>query len=241
MDPVENCQIAVGHDGEIQVLKEGEAYTRKKLQEQGWQIYEYRIQKKIFEEEGDYAVVLYSEDAAGNRMGNAAAKSEDRQALFEFSVDKSGPSVILSGAEDGGYYRTDALEVFLTIKDNMLLKKAEIYVGDKKELYEGERLIKEVEERDGMLAFTVEETDGWQQIEVRAEDAAGNQIGDSSEGEKGGPVQWRLFVNSNQLVHLLKDPGIFIFFLPVAFLGATAGILALRASRSDRERKGKCQ
>lgn len=235
VDPVEKYQAAAGHDGEIRILKEGEDYARRKLEETGWYVYEYRISKKNFEEEGNYEVVLYSEDAAGNRMGNVSAKAEDRQAAFEFSVDKTGPSVFLSGAEDGGYYNTDELELFLNIRDNMSLGKVEICVGDKREIYEEENLQMDAEDRSRAIAFSVKEAEDWQILTVQAEDAAGNGIWTGEENAEDGTAVWRFFVNSSRLLQFIKKTGYLVFILPLSV--TAAGITVVVFLKRKREQK----
>lgn len=213
VDAVKEYQITAYHDGTLRILKENEDYSRRKLTKTGqerWQIYEYRIDKKNFEKEGDYEILLYSEDAAGNYMENVSAKLEEREAVFKFSIDKTGPVILLSGAEDGGRYDADNLQLYLNIQDNMAIRRAEVCLGDVRELYEGERIKKEIEEKDGNLELNVKAREDWQKIKILAEDEAGNQE----------IMEWNIMVKKEEAVQHR-----FIFMSLYLTAGGIGGII----------------
>ena len=243
VDPVEDFQVSLSRNGAVGLLSEGKGFQRKALSEgaatAGWKVYEYRIRKEVFEQEGDYELLFHSMDRAGNRTGNGSARNEERKKVFAFSVDKTGPSAVLSGAEDRGRYRADSLEVFLDIRDNMRLQKVEVRAGDKKSLYEGENLRQILSE--GEFKVELSETDDWQTLELYAEDAAGNRLELGNGRRTGAPgcLEWDFLITSDWWIQLYKSPGrlvLLLFFAGGAF--AAAGFAGIRLRRAKKKMKG---
>ncbi len=228
VDPVEDVQAAVSRNGEFFLLQEGKHFRREQLQKVNfgpqWQVYEYRIQKELFEREGDYEILIYSEDRAGNKMGNKSVRQEELAAVFSFSIDKTGPSAVLSGGEDGGRYRRDRLEVFLDIRDNMLLRRVEVRTKDGKRCYEGEDL-ERISSEEG-LEVVLSEADDWQSLELYAEDEAGNrlELGNGHETGAEGCMEWDFLVTADWWIQLYEDPVPLILFLAFAAGLPAAGL-----------------
>lgn len=245
VDPVENFQAALNRNGVVLLLEEGKTIQREKIspkeRESKWQIYEYKIDKEMFEQEGDYEILLYSEDKAGNKMGNESVKKEERAAMFAFSVDKTGPSAVLSGAKDRGRYMRDRLELFLDIRDNMRLKKAEVRTREGRVCYEGESL-EEIETEDG-LRVVLPEWDDWQTLRLYAEDAAGNRLklGNGREMRAGGWMEWEFLVTSDRWTQIYQNETALVVFLVLAVVLTAAAIFftAKRKRIQGKERKKK--
>ena len=240
VDPVEDFQVSLGRNGVVSLLTEGKGFRRSVLSEQtssaGWRVYEYRIPGEVFRLEGDYELLFHSADRAGNRMGNEFARNGERERVFAFSVDKTGPSAVLSGAEDGGRYRADGLEVFLDICDNMRLQKVEVRTEEGKSCYEGEEL-EQLLSKEG-LRVKLPETDDWQTLELYAEDAAGNglELGNGRETGAPGCLKWEFLITSDWWIQLCKDPvrfALFLFFAGGIFVAA--GFLAAYRGRVKKE------
>ncbi|MCI8464372.1 MAG: hypothetical protein HFI63_00695 [Lachnospiraceae bacterium] len=233
VDPVEESQLAVSRNGEISRLAKEKDFQRIKVSEDSpiskWQVYEYKIQKEVFEKEGDYEILFYSRDKAGNQMGNSSVKNEERAVKFAFSVDKTGPSAILSGAEDGGRYKTDQLKLFLDIRDNMHLRKVEVKTEEETYGYEGAELEKISTEKG--LEVILSESDDWQTLTLYAEDGAGNRLklGNGHGVGVSGFLEWNFLVTSDWWIQLYRNPVRLVFFLLlVGVILATGVILTVR-------------
>ena len=242
VDPVEDYHVAVNRNGMIFLLTEGKSFSREKVSTQGsdsgWMAYEYKINKEIFEPEGDYEILLYSEDKAGNKMGNVSAKNMERSVSFAFSIDKTGPSVLLSGAEDGGRYKTDKLRLFLDVRDNMFLQKVEIRTQGKKYCYEGAEIEQSFSQRG--LEIVLSGADDWQALEIYAEDKAGNRLetGNGHGTGADGCLEWQFLVTSDWWIQLYRNP--FKLFLVAVFAGGilAAGFIFIIYRRKKNQRWG---
>ncbi len=254
VDPVVSHQVILSRDGEGRSLLEKEDYTRCEKEESRvvkenpfgkelggqWQVYKYTIAKENFEAEGNYEVVLYSEDMAGNQMGNVLMKRKGGAGSIAFAVDKTGPDAVLSGAEDGGRYKTDELRLFLSIWDNMALKQVEIQNGAEKKIYSENGLRDELRKNGGILAICLKEDDDWQYLSITAEDEAGNRMETSKEGGgKEERIEWKLLVTSDPWIQLWRSPVQIVGYL--AGTGTSAVFMAyfFRRRRRRLEKKGR--
>ncbi|QNM06775.1 hypothetical protein [Qiania dongpingensis] len=254
VDPVVSHQVILSCDGEVRSLLEKEDYTREEKEESEvakekplgkepgdqWRVYKYTIAKENFEAEGNYEVVLYSEDMAGNQMGNVLMKRMGGVGSIEFAIDKTGPDAVLSGAEDGGHYKMDELRLFLSVWDNMALKQVEIQSGDEKKIYVGNSLQDELRKNGGILAICLKEDDDWQYLSITAEDEAGNRMGTSKEGGgKEERIEWKLLVTSDPWIQLWRNPVRMAGYL--AGTGTSAVFMAyfFRRRRRRLVKKGK--
>lgn len=161
-------RITYSKDGEIVTLKEGKDY---KLSQSGdeftWKEYIYTIYKENFEEEGKYILTLYSEDLADNQSDNKI-KGKD----IEFVIDKTAPSLVLSGVKDGGQYNEDSMELVINAEDNVGLAGLEVYndgivIAD----FDGETMA----EAEGTLRIPLQSKNDWQELVVVTRDMAGNE------------------------------------------------------------------
>lgn len=241
-DPVEDFQVSLGRNGVVFRLLEGKNFQRKALSlgaaSGGWQVYEYRIKKEVFEQEGDYEILLYSVDKAGNRMGNESTRNKERKKIFAFSVDKTGPSAILSGAKDRGRYQANVLEVFLDVHDNMRLQKVEVRTKDEKNCYEGESLERIFSEEG--LKVKLSEADDWQTLAIYAEDAAGNrlELGNGRGTGASGCLEWEFLITSDWWIQLCSSPlRLLLFLIPPAGCLAGAAIIMARRRRKKKRKE----
>ena len=67
----------------------------------------------MFEAEGEYTIVVESVDKAERK-----AFSDVKSLEVSFAVDKTAPTVVLSGLESNGRYQTDAQEVSAILTDD---------------------------------------------------------------------------------------------------------------------------
>lgn len=98
VDPVENYTVKLNGTE----LKEGRDYTTfVSGGNEEWSKRTYDVKKSLFEEEGDYDIVIESVDKAGT-----AAYSDIKNLRISCVVDQTAPIVTISGLEENGRYRT---------------------------------------------------------------------------------------------------------------------------------------
>ena len=160
-------QITSSREGEARELKEGKDYEVDKTGTRDtWKTYRYRIGKENFEKEGIYLVTLYSEDRARNASNNRM-----KEKSLEFIVDKTGPSVVVTGVKDWERVRGKSLEILADVRDAYALAGAEVYVNGRCAAAYDRDMLREL---DGMLACPVTGAKAWQTFSVKAWDEAGN-------------------------------------------------------------------
>lgn len=166
VDTLEFQEITLNRNGKLKTLEEGTEYTvTRSGDDTTWKHNTYQVGKKNFEEDGRYTMTIYSIDRAENSSDN-----HQKGKNVEFVVDKTSPSVLVTGVKDRGQYRETMKELTLDIEDNIALEHAEVKINDKTVVYTGAQLL----ENDGRLTLQLEGADQWQTLQIKACDAAGN-------------------------------------------------------------------
>ena len=167
VDTLEKRQVTNSLDGVTTELKEGEDYTvQKQGTEVTWKSYSYILPADNFETEGHYAITVASTDKAKNNSDNRSKGTE-----ITFAIDKTAPSIVVSGIEDHGVYNMEELKVRADIKDNMGLEYIVIYDGNTMlQDYDAEA----IEDNFGEITFRLEEGQEARDIRIVAQDMAGN-------------------------------------------------------------------
>lgn len=166
VDTLEFKEITCNLNGKLSTLQEGKDFdVYVDGTEATWKQYTYRIFKDNFKEEGTYIITTYSEDKATNTSdNNSKGKS------VEFVVDKTNPSVLISGVEDGGQYREDTHEMTIDIEDNIRIAEMIVDINGVETRFN----TAQINEVDGKIAMNIESDNQWQVIKVTVVDAAGN-------------------------------------------------------------------
>ncbi len=196
MDTLEFKGITLSLSGRLKTLREGVHYkVARSGSEADWKAYTYFIDRDNFSQEGEYLLTICSRDRAGNSSASGA-----RGKRISFAVDRTAPSVLISGVEDGGRYMESSRQVTLDIQDNLRLEDVKVTINGEEQVYSA----RDMAERDGKLILVAESAGNWQKLEVTARDAAGN-------------------IQSTGEVYFLVTPNAFIqFFMnPALFLGAS--------------------
>ncbi len=243
VDEVMQYRLIVSREGGMRELLEGTDFERTEAalpEGNGGRQYQYRIKKEVFSEEGDYELVLYSGDQAGNRMGNTTAKAEERKAVFAFSVDKTGPMAFLSGGESGEWYYGREKRLYLVLWDNMEIAKVETEINGEKQVYEGEALEEAAEK--GRIGITLSARNSWQTVKVRAWDRAGNPLeemlsgGGGTETEGESPcLEWNFFVTDSWWMRLFNHPA--YQYVRAVVIGLLVGGSVVLLSRRRRKKE----
>lgn len=225
VDTLEFKEITCNLNGNLRTMAEGEDYTVKVSgSDVSWKQYTYTIAKHNFEEEGTYLLTIYSEDRASNTSDN---NTKGRK--IEFVVDKTKPSVVISGVENGGQYRENSREVTLDVQDNVRMAEVEVTVDGAKTTYTASQVAK----MDGKITFMIGSANHWQTLSVRAYDAAGN----ISEQEKEEEISF--LITSNIFVQFFMNKILFCSTLAIVLI-LGAGIwwfLILGKKKKEEEEK----
>ncbi len=234
VDAIESRSITVNRDGDLQNLKENTDFTVKNSgSDAQWKEAHYILDKENFAEEGNYTVILNTKDKAKNNMNNTSVKKANKNLPIEFAVDKTAPTVVVSGVEDDAQYRAAERIMTVDAKDNLALTKVTVDIDGTETVYEGEELLKD----NGVIETAVESANRWQNIEITAEDAAGNILGQSEETMKGEPVVLRVLVTPNIMIqYFMNKP---IFYGSIAAVVAMTGLIIFliwKKRKDDEER-----
>ena len=204
VDTLVNNGISYGRDGELVNLEKGSDYTvRESGSDVSWKEYQYTIDKKNFEEEGHYTVTIDSEDRATNVQNNKVKDSD-----IEFVIDKTAPSVVITGVENGEQYRADSRDMTVNVADNMAMGTVDIYLGDgitPDKSYKAS----EIERTGGALTYTIGNADEFQDVRAVARDAAGNEA--ETEGIS-------VLVTSNLLIQYVNNTPLLVGSIIVILL-----------------------
>ena len=199
-------EITMNLNGKLTTLKEGKDYTVKASgTEATWKQYTYHINAANFTEEGTYILTIYSEDKATNTSDNNTKNKK-----VEFVVDKTSPSVLISGIETDGEYRTDVQNMIIDIDDNVIVSSVKVIIDGVETIFDGTQIV----EADGKLEVGVSAKNYAQNIQVIVTDAAGNEVAQEITNVR---------VNANVFVlFYLNKP---LFFGTIGGGAVTAGLL----------------
>ena len=138
-------------------------------------------------------------------MNNTSVKKANKNLPIEFAVDKTAPTVVVSGVEDNVQYRLAKKTMTVDAKDNLALTKVVMNIDGKETTYEGEELQKD----NGVIEAAIASANRWQSIEITAEDAAGNVLGQSEQKLEGEPVVLRILVTPNIVIQYYMNKPLF--------------------------------
>lgn len=229
VDSIEKSQITVNRDGEMTNLKEKTDYKVAGSEtEAQWKEKHYILEAENFTIEGNYSVIFSTQDKAGNAMNNTSVKKSDQNLPVEFAVDKTAPTVVISGVEDGGFYRSAERTMTVDAKDNLALNEVMISVDGKSKTYRAGELKK----TDGIIDIRIVRANNFQEIEVTASDAAGNVLGQKQIDGKGEPVTLSVLVTPNVIVqYYMKGSFLFGVIIMATAMAGAAVFLTVRKKK----------
>ena len=154
----ESLKISVSKDGKVLELEPEKDYSVSgEEDEDGTQVYTYKINEDVFSEDGTYRITTSSVDSLGESNSNV-----DEDAEIVFCVDKTEPAIImLEGNSE------DKNTVELLIKDNIKLNDVHIYLGSREMEYT---------ENEGHYYFDIPDESEESDLRIVAGDAAGNVV-----------------------------------------------------------------
>ena len=219
VDTLEFVELSYTKDGQVVKLEEGKDYTVEVSGGDGeWKQYTYTIKASAFAEEGEYSINIYSEDTATNSSTNKA-----KAMSVDFIVDKTAPTMAVANLDDNGRYQEDAHTFTLTVKDNSVLDKVEIYLdGELWKTIDG----KDLAAANGVMDVVISESRQYQDIQLVAYDAAGN---------KTDALNYHVLVTSSGWIQFYNNKPLFGGSIAgvVAVGGGLAALLARRKKKEE--------
>ena len=236
VDNLAEQKITVSWDGEPRTLRKGRDYrVDKQGDDASWKSYTYTIYKSNFKKEGQYMVTLLSRDVANNQTDSNVQNAE-----ISFAIDKTAPSIVAAGLEDGESYYQKEREVKADIQDNMGLANARVLInGVEKFAYTQEDL----ENAKGEISFVIPESNQKIQVVIEAVDMVGNtsqkQYSDiliTTKIEKIEDEETAMASGPAVVISEQKNPAWIVILIASIAIGATA-ILIVLLNQLKEERK----
>lgn len=146
-------------------------------EEDGKHIYEYTVNKDVFDKDGKYLVQIFSVNRDGTKYDSATEE-------YAFVLDTTNPVVIISGVKDNGVYNEYEKKATVEIRDLSGIKDMNISLNGKDIKYT---------EKDGIYTLSIPESSNAQELSVNVTDRAGNETTSSVKN---------IIVSSSRLVYL---------------------------------------
>ncbi|MCD8133089.1 MAG: Ig-like domain-containing protein [Clostridiales bacterium] len=214
VDILKSCEIARNLNGDLSTLEEDEDYTVKVSGDDvSWKQYTYTLDSSDFETEGEYILTFMSQDRAANYNTN--------EKQIGFVVDKTAPTVLVSGITDGEQLREETHDIVISAADNVRLDSVTVINDGESSEYDA------ADVTDGSFTHTLSSKDERQTLQVIAADAAGNKSTVMSIVDESGNV-----VDEMEELHFLLTPNLRSRFvsdrlLPVGVMVMIAAVVIL--------------
>ena len=211
-DEVLSSALTLYRNEEKHALSEGVEYQTTRSGGNGkWYRGDYLIKKDNFDKEGLYHLQISSQDKAGNL---ASTEQTERGAELRFGIDRTPPRILLSNVDNQGVYRGDALDLDLSVQDNLWLEQVDATVDGTEELSWKDKSLQEAVAKDSFPLQISGEKGKRHKLLVVARDAAGNE----SRKEVSDFV-----ITNNPLLRLISQKN----FARNAAIATVAGLMGL--------------
>ena len=211
-DEVLSSALTLYRNEEKHTLSEGAEYQTTRSGGNGkWYRGDYLIKKDNFDKEGLYHLQISSQDKAGNL---ASTEQTERGAELRFGIDRTPPRILLSNVDNQGVYRGDALDLDLSVQDNLWLEQVDAIVDGTEELSWKDKSLQEAVAKDSFPLQISGEKGKRHKLLVVARDAAGNE----SRKEVSDFV-----ITNNPLLRLISQKN----FARNAAIATVAGLMGL--------------
>ena len=202
--------VSRNSEEETQLTKD----TDYSVQQQGdsgndcnWKQTEYQIHASNFAEDGTYKVLVYSKDTLENATTNENPASEEYASVLAFCKDTEGPTVTLTGVEEGGFYNEASMPLLINYFDNNEMERLNIQVvngADENDVIDSVEYLADdgaIEAASGKLEYTLKENAKIQKVIVTATDRAGNTSEQQSITFIMSTSGWVRFYNNKPLLY----------------------------------------
>ena len=211
-DEVLSSALTLYRNEEKHALSEGAEYQTTRSGGNGkWYRGDYLIKKDNFDKEGLYHLQISSQDKAGNL---ASTEQTERGAELRFGIDRTPPRILLSNVDNQGVYRGDALDLDLSVQDNLWLEQVDATVDGEHETSWTDKSLQEAVAKDSFPLQISGEKGKRHKLLVVARDAAGNE----SRKEVSDFV-----ITNNPLLRLISQKN----FARNAAIATVAGLMGL--------------
>jgi hypothetical protein len=226
--------VSLSHDGALNMLEESRGYqVVASGGETTWREYVYVFGTENFENEGLYEITVLSTDAASNTSSNVSPRIAQSACPVSFVIDRTAPTIVLTGVEEGGSYADESRTVLIDVQDNTVVTELNIFHNKSAaptKHYDGNDL----ELQKGQISYVLKASDELQELIVVASDAAGN-ISDRT-GVSGIRIGSETTSIPEALVARTASIGGAVF-LPLAIVAAITGLVFLALRRRNRLRR----
>ena len=240
-DPIEKYVVKLNGTE----LEAGEDYITENANNEGeWNERTYTINKKLFEGEGEYSIVVESTDKA-----ETASYSDIKGLDVSWIVDQTAPVVAVSGLENSGRYKTESQTVTaIPTDDGGKLKSFKAVVADKsgtvkknnelegKVLVDlsGEELDTYLGENDGKITFNIPE--GLEeQVQIICTDYAVHEDGKTT--NEYNEVFSRVTVSANSVIIFYANKPLFYGTI-IGIVLTAGGIFLIVWKRKKKKAEG---
>ena len=240
-DPIEKYVVKLNGTE----LEAGEDYITENVNNEGeWNERTYTINKKLFEGEGEYSIVVESIDKA-----ETASYSDIKGLDVSWIVDQTAPVVAVSGLENSGRYKTESQTVTaIPTDDGGKLKSFKAVVADKsgtvkknnelegKVLVDlsGEELDTYLGENDGKITFNIPE--GLEeQVQIICTDYAVHEDGKTT--NEYNEVFSRVTVSANSVIIFYANKPLFYGTI-IGIVLTAGGIFLIVWKRKKKKAEG---
>ncbi|MDR2106592.1 MAG: hypothetical protein LBP24_04215 [Coriobacteriales bacterium] len=166
--------VSLSHDGDLNTLGAHDDYqVIARGSDIGWKEYVYVLGAENFKREGLYEITVLSTDEVQNTSSNVSPRVAESACPVSFVIDKTAPTIVLTGAEDGGRYDEESKTVTIDVQDNTAVDNVEIYLNGSAApaaSYSGQDL----KEENGRVKYILQASSDPQELAVVAYDVAGN-------------------------------------------------------------------
>ena len=172
-----------------------------------WKQTEYQIHASNFAEDGTYKVLVYSKDTLENATTNENPAAEEYASVLAFCKDTEGPTVTLTGVEEGGFYNEASMPLLVNYFDNNEMERLNIQVvngADENDVIDSVEYLADdgaIEAASGKLEYTLKENAKIQKVIVTATDRAGNTSEPQSITFTLSTSAWVRFYNNKQKLY----------------------------------------
>ena len=169
-----------------------------------WKQTAYQIHASNFAEDGTYQVLVYSKDTLENATTNENPAAEEYASVIAFCKDTEGPTVTLTGVEEGGFYNEASMPLLVNYFDNNEMERLNIQVvnaADENDVIDSVEYLADdgaMEAASGKLEYTLKENAKVQKVIVTATDRAGNTSEPQSITFTMSTSAWIRFYNNKQ-------------------------------------------
>lgn len=239
VDPIDDYTVTI--DGAR--IAEGRGLKTSQTSNEGeWSIRRYVIDRKNFQDEGQYSIVVESTDKTGTK-----AYSDVKSLGFSFVVDQTPPVLTISGLEKGGRYRTDEQTVtVIPTDDGGRLRSMQVVVTDSSGApltdetgsdvsvrfqMEGEEFLEYLNDNGGMVSFTIPQ--GYHnQVHLICSDCALNDQGGTNEYDE---LFDRVTVSQNGFVIFFANKPAFFGSIAALIPAVGALVMFLKKKKEKKE------